>query len=211
MGQVYGGATGRMIEQFTYDVTTGGGVSRQFRFFLLPSDAETLIADLRDSVGLKLLDTKSSKSEPIEIHSPVQEYPSYWTGKKTIGVNCYLAAAIDADVKMQYIAKQQHWLVHEERSEVIQFSGNDWDGEILEAGRFYLTTDFLLNDAIWPKREKFLKWADRIFRRAKRTLMYSNGLDAYVGKNAQAWRASTGRFAWMRIPGKEPQWAIEKE
>jgi hypothetical protein len=185
-------------------------MSRQFQFFLLPSDAEALIADLRDCIGLKLIDGKSSKPEPIEIHSPVREYPSHWTGKKTVGVNCYLAAATGADVKMHYIAKQEYWLVHEERSEVIEFHGNDWDGEILEAGRFYVKTDSLLKDAIWPKREEFLKWADRIFRRAKTRLIYSKGLDAYIGPDARDWRSSSGRFAWIRASGREPVWAVER-
>ena len=138
-------------------------MSRQFRVFLLPSDAEVLIADLRDRIGLKLFAAKSPNAKPIEIHSPVSEYPSYWTGKKTVGVNSYLAAATGADVKMRYIGKQGYWLVDQEFSDVIEFEGCEYDGEILLAGRFYFKTDFLLKDEIWPKREEFLKWADRLF------------------------------------------------
>jgi hypothetical protein len=186
-------------------------MSRQFRFFLLPSDAEALIADLRDRIGLKLIDSKSPGPEPLEIDSPMQEHPPREDGKTTVGAHCYLTAATGADVKMQYIANQVHWLVHEEQSEVIQFSGLEYDGEMLVQGRFYFQTDFFLDDAIWPKRDPFLRWADRIFRRAKATLAYSRGLDAYIGPDAEVWKMRGGRFAWMRIHGREPQWAVEQE
>jgi hypothetical protein len=182
-------------------------MSRQFRFFLLPSDAEALIADLHDHVGLKLIDAKSPVPEPVEIASPMQENPASSGGKTTVSAYCYLTAATGAEMKMRYIAKQGYWLVHEERSEVIQFSGLEYDGEVLVQGRLYFRTDFLLDDAIWPKRDQFLRWADRIFRRAKSTLAYSKVLDAYIGPDADAWRTRGGRFAWMYIRGREPQWA----
>jgi hypothetical protein len=133
-------------------------VSRQFRFFLLPSDAEALIADLRDRIGLKLIDAKSSGPEPIDIDSPMHSDAVRQNGKTAVSAYCYLTAATGADVKMQYIANQGYWLVHEEQSEVIEFSGLEYDGEILLEGRFYFKTDFLLGDAIWPKRDEFLGW-----------------------------------------------------
>jgi hypothetical protein len=186
-------------------------MSRQFRFFLLPSDAEALIADLRDHVGLKLIDAKSSGPEPVEIESPMHRDESRQHSKTILSANCYITASIGADVKMHYIAKQGYWLVHEERSEVIQFLGLEYDSETLIAGRLYFQNDFLLNGSIWPKRDEFLKWADRIFRRTKRVLQYSRALDAYVGNDANAWRINGGRFAWVQIAGLEPQWAIERD
>jgi hypothetical protein len=186
-------------------------MSRQFRFFLLPSDADALIADLRDRVGLRLIDAKSSGPEPVDIDSPMHNVASRRDGKTAVSAYCYLTAATGADVKMKYIANQGYWLVHEERSEVIQFSGLEFDGEILLEGRFYFQTDFLQGDAIWAKSDEFLKWAACIFRRAKATLSYSKGLDAYVGADAEIWRTKGGQFAWMWIAGKEPSFAVKRE
>lgn len=186
-------------------------MSRQFRFFLLPSDAEALIADLRDRIGLKLIDSKSSGPEPVSIESPMHSGASRRDGKIAVSAYCYLAAATGADVKMRYIAKQGYWLVDEEGSEVIQFSGLDCDGEVLIQGRFYFRSDFLFEDTIWPRRREFLEWADRVFHRAKQSLSYSKALDAYVGRDAEVWRMNGGRFAWMRLSGREPQWVMERE
>ena len=145
--------------------------------------------------GLKLIDAKSHGPQPVEIESPMHKLRTSKEGKARFSTYCYLVAAVDADVKMRYVAKQGYWLVHEELSEVIEFSGLECDDEVLLAGRFYFHTDFLLDNAIWPKRDRFLKWADRIFRRAKRTIPYSKALDAYVGNDAEAWRLKGGRFA----------------
>jgi hypothetical protein len=131
--------------------------------------------------------------------------------KVSVSTHCYLMAAADSYVKMRYIAKQGYWHVDDERSEVIEFSGLEYDGEILLEGRFYFKTDFLLGDAIWPKRDEFLKWGACIFRRAKTTLSYSKGLDVYVGADAEVWRTKGGRFAWMWIAGREPHFAVERE
>jgi hypothetical protein len=184
-------------------------MSRQFRFFLLPSDAESLIADLRDRVGLKLIDAKSHGPQPVEIESPIHKVPTSQEGNAGFSTYCYLVAAVGADVKTRYIAEQGYWLVQEELSEVIEFSGFEYDDEVLLAGRFYFHTDFLLGNDIWPKRDRFLKWADRVFRRAKRTIPYSKALDAYVGNDAEARKLKGGRFAWMRVRDQEPQWADE--
>jgi hypothetical protein len=172
-------------------------MSRQFRFFLLPSDAEALIADLRDRIGAQLIDAKSSRPEPVRIDSPMRQDPAREDRRASVSTYCYLAAATGAEMKMKYFPKQGSWLVDDERSEVIEFSGLEYDGEILLQGRFYFKPNFLLDNAIWPKRDEFLQWAGRIFRRSKRILQYDKGLDSYVGEHANAWRAKGGRFAWM--------------
>jgi hypothetical protein len=214
-GEVYRAAMAGTFQtdHVRYPNPDGAGrpMSRQCRFFLLPSDAETLVADLRDRIGLKLIDAKSSGPEPVEIDSPMHSVASRQDGKTRLSAYCYITAATDANVKLRYIAQQGYWLVHEERSEVIQFHGLEYDGEIMLVGRFYFQNDFLLGDAIWPKRDQFHRWADRIFRRAKATLAYSKGLDAYIGPDAEAWRAHGGRFAWMWISGQEPRFAVERE
>jgi hypothetical protein len=170
-------------------------MSRQFRFFLLPSDVEAMVADLRQQIRLKLIDAKSSGPRPVEIDSPMRNIPAHGDRKASVSTHCYLMAAADADVKMRYIAKQGYWHVDDERSEVIEFSGLEFDGDVLMVGRFYFKKDFLLGDTIWPKRDGFLDWGDRVFRRAKQSLSYSKALNAYVGRDAAAWRMKGGRFA----------------
>jgi hypothetical protein len=99
----------------------------------------------------------------------------------------------DARIVMRYRPKQQQWGVATE-SEVIEFSGCDYDGATLRIGRFYFQTDQLIGDSIWKKRDEFLKWGDRVFRRTKRLLEYSNALDAYFGEDAAAWQRAGGEL-----------------
>lgn len=93
--------------------------------------------------------------------------------------------------------KRQLWTVNES-SEVIQFSGCDYHGDVLEIGRFYFQTDMLMGEAIWRKRPEFLDWADKVFRTTKRLLYRSKAIDAYVGDDALRWQRNGGRFAALR-------------
>jgi hypothetical protein len=110
---------------------------------------------------------------------------------------------------MRFIAEQNYWIIDTD-SEVIEFSGCDFDGDgVLVSGRFYFQNDVLIGDGIWSKRSEFLKWASRVFRVAKGTMRYSKPLEAYVGKDAELWWRNGGKFAAAVWPGREP--AFEKD
>lgn len=172
-------------------------MSRQFRCFLLPSDIEALIAHLKRDVGLTLIDPRSSSQTPTVIDTPMHDNPPLPGRRDSVSAHCYLIQD-GAELRSNYIEKQGYWFVHEDQSEVIQFTGFEFDGTVLVEGRFYFQSDVLLGDAIWPKRDEFLRWANRIFRCAKRHLSYRRGLDSYVGEAASAWKEDGGLFAWTR-------------
>jgi hypothetical protein len=171
-------------------------MSRQFRFYLLPSDIERLAAELRSRFGAKFIDSVSPSMKPAEIDSCLRksEY------NRSTDVYCYFIPPTGAEIKMWYMPKRELWAI-EESSEVIQFSGCNFDGEVLQSGRFYFQTDVLIADAIWLKRREFLEWADAIFRTTKRLLRYSKAIDAYLGEDATHWRRNGGKFASSIGPG----------
>lgn len=109
---------------------------------------------------------------------------------------------------MSFYPTRSEWLVQTE-SEVIEFSGCAFDGNLLRCGRFHFQNDLLVGDMIVPKRKEFLDWADRVFRVSKKLLRRSKTLDAYVGKEADAWREAGGRFIWMIKANGEPMYADE--
>jgi len=104
---------------------------------------------------------------------------------------------------MKFIAKQNHWIIDTD-SEVIEFSGCDFDGNVLLIGRFYFQNDVLIGDGIWSKRAEFLRWAGQIFRVTKETMRYSTPLEAYVGKDAEQWWRNGGKFTAAMWPGRQP-------
>jgi hypothetical protein len=164
-------------------------MSRQFRFYLLPSDIERVVAELRARFGVKVIEADSPKISPVEIDSPVRAAS---LGDAT-SIYCYLMPPAGADIKTWYMVKRQLWAV-DISSEVIQFSGCDYDGNVLLIGRFYFQTDFLDGDSIWRKRPEFLAWAGKIFRWTKKFLHWSKELQAYVGEDAMRWKQNGGRF-----------------
>ncbi|HEX5235010.1 MAG TPA: hypothetical protein VFW25_06725 [Silvibacterium sp.] len=172
-------------------------MGRQFRFYILPSDAEALISELRLHSGLKLIQETSPTFTPIEVASPVQNAPRFFGVfglRDASSVRCYLASANSAEIKMLYYPTRSEWLVQEE-SEVIEFSGCEYDGDgLLQIGRMYFQSDVLIGDTVWRKRKEFTDWASKIFRTAKKSMRYSESLQAYVGREADNWQKNGGRF-----------------
>ena len=168
-------------------------MSKQCRFYLLPSDVERLLAELRSQVGLKLISKRSPVLKPTELESPFSEYVSQPTKAKFLHVDCFLTPPTEAEIKMHHLTKQEQWTVAES-SEVVEFSGCDYDGKTLSIGRFYFQNDQLIGDALWPKRDEFLQWADGLFQTTKKLLKRSKTLNAYIGKDAAAWERNGGRF-----------------
>ena len=173
-----------------------GIVSRQFRFYMLKSDIERLIAELRVQHGAKVIEAVSVNLPPIEIDSLFRnsEYDN------STSVYCYLMAPTGARISSVFMVRRQLWAV-DDGSEVIEFSGCDFNGSVLMIGRFYFQTDFLSGESIWPKRPEFLDWAGKLFRTTKRSLRWSKTMRAYIGGDALSWKQNGGRFASFRGPG----------
>jgi hypothetical protein len=184
-------------------------MSRQFRVYLLPPDAEGLIQRLKSQVDLSVIQPYSPGLFPVSAESPIQHGPSHYLGKDAVWVDCYLAPAKDPEIKMRFIPIRSHWNVDIE-SEVIEFRGCEYSGNVLVQGRFYFQNDLLSHGMIIPKRTEFLTWADIVFRIAKKSLRWSKSLDAYVGEEAEKWRKGGGRLAVMVTPTRGPIYATEE-
>jgi hypothetical protein len=153
-----------------------------------------LMKELRSEVGLRVIQDTALTSKPVALASPIRRESIWFKGEGSVSVRCYLAPSADAELRMFYCSKQSNWQI-EHRSEVIEFSGRDFDGgTVLRTGRFYFQNDMLIEDSIWPKRKQFLDWADKLFRVTKSKLHRSNALDAYVGDGAEEFRRQGGRL-----------------
>jgi hypothetical protein len=172
-------------------------MSRQFPFYLLPSDIEGLTAELRSKFGARVIDTVSPSMTPLEIGSAVRKEEN----RDATRVRCYIAPPSGAEIKTWYMEKRQLWAV-DTSSEVIEFSGCDFTEGVLLIGRFYFETDMLIGDSIWRKRPEFLAWADKVFRFTKHSLFWSKPMMAYVGEDALRWRKAGGKFASFFANGK---------
>jgi len=182
-------------------------LSRQFSFYLLLSDIESLVAELRLRVGIRMIQTPSQSLKPVELNSPM----SHRSPRKpdAVSVWCGLTAASGADIRMKFYPTQSHWIVTD-ASEVIEFSGCEYDGNTLAIGRFYYQNDMLIDGTIWPKRKEFIEWADRVFRTTKKLLHRSKALDAYIGEGAAKWRLNGGQFVSGFRQAGEPVHAVDE-
>jgi hypothetical protein len=184
-------------------------MSKQFRVYIVPSDIQSTLDHLRSKVGLRVLEETAPGPKPIEVESPVRRRSTWIKARDYVSVRCYLVPDCSADIKMYYIPKQSHWIVHSEDVEGIEFSGCDYDGKTLLEGRFYFRNDMLIGDTIWPKRREFLDWADKVFRITKKQLRWSKELDAYIGKGAENFMQNGGKFATRIRPDGEPAYVDE--
>ena len=178
-------------------------MGRQFQLYLLSEDAEGLVAELRSRIGLKLFGEDSSSAESVELVTPVSESNSK-EGEPIWSCRCYLAPPWNAQIKMHFSPVQSRWYVDTE-SEVIEFSGCHFRGNLLLRGRFYYQREFVAGNAFVAKSEEFLTWAEKVFRTAKKLLHKQPGvIYAYVGDGAQRWRTQGGRFAHLIKANGEP-------
>lgn len=183
-------------------------MSRQFQMYLLPADIESLIDTLRSRLPICLIQGCSPGGQIVTLESAVSA-KNLVLDKGAVYTNCYIAPSKAADIRMRFLPRRSLWFVELE-SEVIEFHGCAFDGNVLVRGRFYLHTDLLVADTLIPKRKDFLGWADKVFRLAKKSLHRSKHLDAYVGEHAEKWRKAGGKFAWTVIAGRGPIYETEE-
>jgi hypothetical protein len=182
-------------------------MSKQFHVYLLPADVVSLIEKLSAQFDISLIDPLSSRPSPVLLETPIRQDALLLKGD-AVRVDCYIASK-NADIKMRFSPGLSRWIVQPE-SEVIEFRGCEFDGNVLVRGRFYLQNDFLVSDMIAAKHGTFLDWANRIFRLTKKSLYRSSTLDAYIGVQASKWRKEGGRFAWMATPERGPMFETER-
>lgn len=168
-------------------------MSKQFDVYVLPSDANSLVEGIYARFGLRILRKYSPTRVSVEISSPVQTSSNWLKAAGSTSIECYLAP-MDGRIQSFYCEQPDHWVI-DSNSEVIEFSGCDFDGWTLLVGRFYFETAFVQNGSWVKKREGFVKWADAVFRYSKRLLHREKQMDAYIGKEAAGFRQTGGVFA----------------
>jgi len=168
-------------------------MGRQFRFYILPAEANALIERLRSRFGAKLFVDNSPKYELFEVDLPYRERSD--GGLESInGSNRYYLAASPKQILRRYCAKPNWWIIDSD-SEGIEFSCCEFDGNVLRTGRFWHWTNFVRDMQFVPKSREFLTWSEAVYRDTKKFLRYDPALYAYVGKQAVKFRESGGRFA----------------
>jgi len=171
-------------------------MGRQFRIYVLPADVDALVDDLQRSTGARFFLDKSQTAEPREVSADTVSRSAQVHDGLMGYERCYLASREGAPPAMRHIATQGYWLVDTD-SESIEFDGCRYGDDLLIEGRFYYQTDLLTlaGDAIVPKSDDFVRWAERVFRRAKKMLTWDAEVQAYVGDEAARWAQSGGRFS----------------
>jgi len=181
-------------------------MSKQFHLYLLPTDVDSLLETLRTQLGILLIQSWSSSLTPVLLESAMCKGGTELK-TATVRADCYLSPK-GAEIKMKFIRNRSLWIIDTD-SEVIEFRGCELDGKVLVRGRFYFQTNVLMDGLIVPKRKDFLIWADKVFRLAKKSLVRSKALDAYVGESAEKWRRKGGRFAWAANNVRGPIYEAE--
>jgi hypothetical protein len=173
-------------------------MGRQFQVYLLPSDAVRLIKLLRQEVGLRLLASRSPGPHPIDLESPVHTEAGFTR------IDCLLTPDDSISVKSAHLEKQGHWSVNTLFSEVVEFSGCHFDERTLKRGRLFYDSGFYKDEHWHDKSPYFLKWAETLFKTAKKSLKRDSHLDAYVGEDAGRWHRSGGAFVALSIKDHPP-------
>jgi hypothetical protein len=173
-------------------------MGRQFRIYLLPSDVARLVEILRHDVGLRLLASRSPRPEPIETESPVQ------TDSGFTRVDCLLAPDYAISAKLDHLAKQNFWSVNTLFSEVVEFSGCHFNEKTLKSGRLFYDKGFYRDEQWQEKSPRFLKWAEIVFKTAKKSIKRVPSLDAYIGEDAERWHSAGGLLVALSIKDHPP-------
>ena len=167
-------------------------MSKQFDIYVVPSDAISLVEELKTRFGVRVLKEHSPSIVPIELPSPIRETSTWLRTVGSTSIRCYLTPE-DGRIVNRYLEGPNDWII-DPISEAIEVSGCDHDGWTLFVGRFYFQTDFVNRGELVKKSPKFIAWADSVFRYTKRMLRRDREVDAYVGKGAMLFRETGGVF-----------------
>jgi len=167
-------------------------MGRQFRLYLLPSDANTLVDQLRSRFGAKIVVDYSPVYELFEIDAPYQEGSAGSLEPVCSSSRFYLAPQTSL-LKRNFYAKPNWWVIDSD-SEGIEFCGCQFDGMTVLIGRFWYQRDFVRDLHIVSKSAEFLIWAEAVYRYTKGFLNYESKIDAYLGEAAIRFRQNGGQF-----------------
>jgi len=168
-------------------------MGRQFRFYLLPSETNSLIEELRKRFEAKLLLDYSPEFELLEITSPFRTGDNGILEPEMVTARYYLAPP-SGHIERRYCAKPDWWAIDSD-SEGIEFSGCKCNGAAVAIGRFWYETNFVRDLRLLPKSSEFVKWAEAVYRYTKKSLHFDPAIDAYLGEDAMNFRKNGGELA----------------
>ncbi len=156
-------------------------MGRQVRFFLTPTDVAWLVDQLRALGELRVLHTPAREPVPRAVDGLEPR------GEGSRDLHLVQPGLVD-QVVMTHIPAQQHWVVDEQRSPVIELSPGGFDGTVLREGRLYYVDGFYGPGELWQdKPESFRTWARSVLARTRKLLKRRG--DWYIGPDTEQWHA----------------------
>ena len=162
-------------------------MGKQVNFFMHPGDLAEFDTWLRSRDGTVVLADYSQTSTPRSLPSVT---------KNVENLRVFLARDSDlANVVTQPITNRG-FLIDCLRSPVVEFSRCYFNRDLLRRGRLYYDTGYWDEQKQWqPKPDAFLRWADAIVGRIRRTYKTKHA-SSYVGATAAKWaKESNGELA----------------
>jgi hypothetical protein len=166
-------------------------MGRQLRFYILPQDANALVAQLRNRFDAKLLVDYSAVYEQFEVDLPFRTKAD---GDIEVSPSTrFYVAPSSSHIERRHCPKPNWWVIDSD-SEGIEFYGCKLKENILSIGRFWYQPNVVKNLQYVSKTSEFLRWAEAVYRYTKKFLRYQPEIAAYVGGEAAKFRELGGRF-----------------
>ena len=158
-------------------------MGHQVNFYMLPDDLAEFEQMLQRQSGVVFLNAWFST--PAVERLPALAIPEM--GKTQLMV--YLAREADVPyIHTTAIRSQQHWIVDEGRSPVVEFTRCYYDGKMIRRGRLYFNTRFYDEAGHWVgKPHDFVRWADGLLRWIRKHYRKDPHTTFYVGSHAWQW------------------------
>ena len=158
--------------------------SRQINFFIVPEDFPEIRSFLLQNNICAI---------PQPLPSAAIAYTKELTAPKEKEFDKVFLSNLSFldNIKVDYIAKQNYYLIDDLRSPVIEFSrGGAHFGNpgILDSGRLYFTTSYYDGSGtlVW-KDEKFISWAQKVRARFTKQFLKHKIDSHYLSANAFKW------------------------
>lgn len=153
-------------------------MGRQLNFFLMPEDLAVLESAVRSAGQVKFLRSRHSTKNLEVLDSLVITRDQMGH----VDLRAYLCRPDDLQqVTLRYVPNQEHFVV-QPGSPVIEVDRCFFDGKFLHRGRLYFfTTNYTPAD--------FTRWASRVFRSVRNSLVRQEAFGGYYyfGQIARRW------------------------
>jgi len=158
--------------------------SRQINFFIVPEDFPEIRSFLLENNICAI---------PQPLQSAAIEYTKELTPTKEKEFDTVFLSNLDfqENISVDYITKQNYYLIDDLRSFVIEFSrggAHFGDPGILDSGKLYFITSYYDGSGtlVW-KDEKFILWAQKVRASFKKQFLKHKIDSHYLSVNAFKW------------------------